>query len=108
MQTKRIPALTMLLGCSVAGIAAYKNHYSLEEMLITLLIVIVIFFILGVVVKVLFDRFIPIPKENAVSDEGEVIEKLPEESLGEGEDMSEETGEAMADETEDETEAAGG
>ena len=38
METKRIPALIMLLGCSVAAVMSYVNHYSLEKMLKTILV----------------------------------------------------------------------
>lgn len=81
----------MLLAGSVTCIVTYINHYSLKEMLITLFVVFVIFLIIGIIVKKILDS-LHLPGENAVSADGEVIEKsdedlenqLVEEMLDEG------------------------
>lgn len=91
MNTKIIPAVIMLLAGSVTCIVTYINHYSLKEMLITLFVVFVIFLIIGIIVKKILDS-LHLPGENAVSADGEVIEKsdedlenqLVEEMLDEG------------------------
>lgn len=87
MNTKRIPALIMLLAGAVACIVTYLNHYDLKDMLTTLLWVLLVFFIIGLIVKKIFDSF-QMPDENAVDDEGEVVEKQGEEE-SESEDMQE-------------------
>ncbi|HOO28117.1 MAG TPA: hypothetical protein PLU43_06600, partial [Lachnospiraceae bacterium] len=68
------PALIMLLAGAVACIVTYLNHYDLKDMLITLIWVLLIFLVIGFGIKRIFDSF-HMPDENAVDDEGEVVEK---------------------------------
>ncbi|MBQ8666497.1 MAG: hypothetical protein IJ526_06520 [Lachnospiraceae bacterium] len=76
MNTNKIPALVMLLAGAVAVIVTYINHYSLEDMLVVLILTLIVFLILGVVIKLIFDSFhIEEPDEDRVDDEGEVVEK---------------------------------
>lgn len=76
MDTKRIPALVMLLAGSVAVIVMTINHYTFEEMLVRLILILIGFLILGVAIKLIFDSFhIEEPDEDRVDDEGEVVEK---------------------------------
>lgn len=76
MNTKRIPALVMLLAGSVAVIVMTINHYSFEEMLVRLILILIGFLILGIMIKLIFDSFhIEEPDEDRVDDEGEVVEK---------------------------------
>ena len=66
----------MLLAGAVAVIVTYINHYSLEDMLVVLILTLIVFLILGVVIKLVFDSFhIEEPDEDRVDDEGEVVEK---------------------------------
>jgi flagellar biosynthesis/type III secretory pathway M-ring protein FliF/YscJ len=66
----------MLLAGAVAVIVTYINHYSLEDMLVVLILTLIVFLILGVVIKLIFDSFhIEEPDEDRVDDEGEVVEK---------------------------------
>jgi len=74
MKTKFIPAVVMLLGGAVACIVTFLNNYSLDEMLSVLIISLIIFLILGVVIRLIIDSF-ELPDENRVDDEGEVVEK---------------------------------
>lgn len=78
MNTRKIPALIMLLAGFAACIATYFNHYSFKDMLIVLIIVLVVFLIIGLIVKGIFDA-IHLPGEDAVSPDGEVVEKSEEE-----------------------------
>lgn len=82
MNTKRIPALIMLIAGAIACIVTYMNHYDLKEMLTTLVWVLLIFLLIGLVVKKILDSF-HMPGENAVDNEGEVIEKQEEEAAEE-------------------------
>ena len=79
MDTKIIPAVIMLLAGSVACIVTYLNHYSLKEMLLVLFIVLIVFLIIGLIVKRILDS-LHLPSDDAVSAEGEVIEKSEEET----------------------------
>ena len=91
MNTKRIPALVMLLAGSVATIVTYINHYSLEDMLVVLILTLIVFLIIGVAIKLVFDSFhIEQPDEDRVDDEGEVVEKTEEVQNEESEEGSEE------------------
>lgn len=82
MKTKHIPAIVMLLGGSVACIVTYINRYSLREMLVTLTFSLVIFLIIGGVIKMILDSF-QMPDEAKVDDEGEVVEKQGDEEADE-------------------------
>ena len=76
MNTKRIPALVMLLAGAVVAIVTYINHYSLEESLKILILTLIVFLIVGVIIKLIFDSFhIEEVDEERVDDDGEVVEK---------------------------------
>ncbi len=72
----------MLIAGAIACIVTYMNHYDLKEMLTTLIWVLLIFLLIGLVVKKILDSF-HMPGENAVDNEGEVIEKQEEEAAEE-------------------------
>lgn len=84
-KTKSIPAIVTLLGCLVAVIVTYLNGYGLTEMLKVLLIVIFVFLFLGLIVKHLFEKYIPPTEEEeeVAEDEGSVIEKSSDADEGE-------------------------
>ncbi len=78
MKTKTVPAIVMLLGCSVASVVMYINGYEFGKMLRVLLLVLIIFLIMGLVIKKVIDKHIPLPEEEEISEDGEVIEKQSE------------------------------
>ena len=79
LDTKALPAITMLFGGAVASVMTYLNHYTLTEMLVIVLVSLIGFYILGAILKKIFDSFkIPIKKEKQENSEGEVIEKEPD------------------------------
>lgn len=85
----------MLLAGAVAVIVTYINHYSLEDMLGVLILTLIVFLILGVVIKLIFDSFhIEEPDEDRVDDEGEVVEKT---ELSEENENIEDEGNAVSD-----------
>ncbi|MBO4265849.1 MAG: hypothetical protein J5910_01540 [Lachnospiraceae bacterium] len=85
MNTKRIPAFVMLLAGAVATIVTYINHYNLEDMLVVLILTLIVFLIIGVAIKLVFDSFhIEQPDEDRVDDDGEVVEKTEESANTEG------------------------
>ena len=66
----------MLLAGAVATIVTYINHYNLEDMLVVLILTLIVFLIIGVAIKLVFDSFhIEQPDEDRVDDDGEVVEK---------------------------------
>lgn len=90
-KTKSIPAIVTLLGCLVAAIVTYVNGYGLEKSLKIILIVLFIFLFMGLLIKYLFDKYIPPIEEEpeATDDEGSVIEKTSEDGMvEEGEEGS--------------------
>jgi len=76
-KTKSIPAIVTLLGAAVAVIMTYINGYDLEKTLKVLLAVIFIFLFMGLIIKHLFEKYIPpIEEEPEVVDEdGSFTEK---------------------------------
>ena len=103
MNTKRIPALVMLLAGAVATIVTYINHYSLEDMLVVLILTLIVFLIIGIAIKLVFDSFhIEEPDEDRVDDEGEVVEKT---EIPDDEENAEDAEAASTEEGESEDEA---
>lgn len=82
MDTKKIPALIVLLGCAAACIVTYLEHYTLKEMLTVLIIVLVVFLVIGLIVKSILDK-IRLPEDGEVGPDGEVVEKTEEEGSAE-------------------------
>lgn len=79
LKTKPLPAIMMLTGGAVAAIVTFVRGFTLKEMLVIVLVCLLIFYILGLIMKKVFDSFhIRIKQENVISEEGEVIEKEPE------------------------------
>lgn len=86
MNTNKIPALVMLSAGSVAAIVSFINQYSFTDMLVTLILTLIAFLVIGVIIKLIFDSFhIEEPDEDRVDDEGEVVEKTENPEGEEGE-----------------------
>lgn len=85
MKTKNIPTIVMLTAALVTSIVMYINEYDLSMTLITILIVFFAFYILGVLVKILLDKYCLPPKPEGESDEEKEQEATEEQS---GEDGS--------------------
>jgi Ca2+/H+ antiporter len=82
LKTKQLPAMIMLLGGAVAALVTYTRDFSLKDMLVIVLISLIGFYILGLILKRIFDSFRikrQTENEEGVAEEGEVIEKEPEE-----------------------------
>ncbi len=85
MRTKQIPLIIMLTAGLVSSVITKLMHYELESALWILLAVLIVFYIIGCVLKRTIERFEKERQEAeeeaaaaaaaAVSDEGEVIEK---------------------------------
>lgn len=76
LNTKFLPPLFMLVAGLIAVIKSIMNGFNTREMLITVLISMVVFVILGTIVKSIVDSFnMSISYEDFLEDEGEVREK---------------------------------
>lgn len=87
MNTKRVPSIIMLLAGAVTCIVTFLNGYEIKDTLVILIWVLIVFLIIGCVIKKILDSF-HMPNEDAVNDEGEVIKKNSED--GEEEQTAEE------------------
>lgn len=56
MKTKSIPAIIMLSAGFVACIAGMAAHMEVSDFMKMLLVVLILFYVIGCVVKVIFDR----------------------------------------------------
>ena len=76
MDTKNIPTIVMLAAAFVTSIVMYINDYDLDVTLMAILAVFVVFYILGVLVKRLLDKFCspPEPEEEENAEETEESE----------------------------------
>ncbi len=82
LKTGQLPAVIMLLGGGVAALLTYIRDFQLSEMLVIVLLSLLVFYIVGLILKRIFDSFRIRRKEqeeDGVAEEGEVIEKEPEE-----------------------------
>lgn len=83
MKTKNIPIVVMLTAALVTSIVMYVNKYDLSVTLTTILIVFFVFYILGLLVKKILDKYCsPVKPEDEPTEEkeqggkeGSVIEK---------------------------------
>lgn len=57
LKTRLLPAFVMLLGGAVSSVVCYLNQYSLKDMGIIVLCTLLVFYILGLILKKLFDSF---------------------------------------------------
>lgn len=77
MNTKNIPAIIMLTAGFISAIIMIKRGTGTNTYLITLLKVLIIFYILGIVIKFILDKFI---KMDNLEDEAENENTNEEES----------------------------
>lgn len=87
MKTKHIPVMIALAAGLITCIISFFNHVSMEKFVGTLCLVVVIFLIIGLIVKVIFD------KNFSMETEEKEEEKEPEneqEETADGEDKNSE------------------
>ena len=74
MKRNLIPPFVMLLAGSISSLIMYFMNYNVRDMLIILLAVLVVFYLIGLLVKLMMDSF---DRANTAKllKEGEVIEK---------------------------------
>ena len=78
-RTKYIPAIVTLLGCLAATIITYVNHYQALHAMIIILVVLIAFYIVGVIVKSLADKYLVIEELKLEDLEEKATEILAEE-----------------------------
>lgn len=76
MSRKEMPLVLMLSAGAVTALICYFKGYDLSHMLVALLATLVVFYMMGSIIKMILDSFDKKNKEE-VSPEGEVIEKEP-------------------------------
>ncbi len=82
MKTKQIPALVTLVAAFAMCIISYVNDYSLSFFIRTMFLVLIGFFILGMVIKIILDLNVSQLDEEFVTAEdlgfadGEIIEDM--------------------------------
>lgn len=76
LKRKLIPPGVMLLGGAIASITMYIRKFELTDLIVVLVIVLVLFYIAGGLIKYMFDRFADEIREQ---EEEKVIEKTGEE-----------------------------
>lgn len=77
LKTKPIPAIIMLTAGLIAAITTYINRYPVKDTLVIVFCSMVVFLILGGIIKMVLDRF-EFPDEDTVDADGEMIEKAGE------------------------------
>lgn len=71
MKTKQVPAVIMLVAGLVTSIAGVINHMETAQFLKMLIVVLVAFYILGCVVKVILDKNFKEEEEEATEEAAE-------------------------------------
>lgn len=79
MKTKPIPAIVMLLAGFVTCIMSIYNHLSLKTFTKTLLLVLIIFYLFGIIIKIVLDKNFVVMKEEETLSEDEVDSESEEE-----------------------------
>ena len=91
MKTKSVPALIMLLAGAIACIAGIASHLDVAGFVKMLLIVLIVFYLLGCIVKMILDSNFKTEEQEttdgeAESEQGETEENAEENSEADGED----------------------
>lgn len=85
-RTKYIPAIVTLTGCLAAAIISLVNHFNALKSMVLILAVLVGFYIAGLIIKALADKYLVIEEEIPETEELEANEtdETDEEKLQEG------------------------
>ena len=62
-RTKYIPAIVTLIGCLCATIITLLNRYSALQSMIIILVVLVVFYVAGQIIRVLVDKYLVLEKD---------------------------------------------
>ena len=89
MKTKSIPAILMLIAGAIACILGFVYQYETTHFFTMVLIVLIVFYILGCIVKVIIDKNFPVESKEE-TDESEESEEMKENINSEGEEKADE------------------
>ena len=84
MKTKSIPEILMLVAGALACILGFVYRYETTQFFTMLLVVLVVFYILGCIVKIIIDKNFPV-EEAEKADTAEETEETKENINSEGE-----------------------
>lgn len=103
MKTKPIPAIVMLVAGFVTCIMSIRYHLELKEFTKTLLLVLIVFYLLGIVVKIILDKNFPqmSKEEQEETTEEEKTQEGQEQETAEPSDEEEKPEEGEEPETEE-------
>ena len=73
MKTKTVPVIIMLIAGAVACILGMVNNYTTAQFLKMMLTVLVVFYILGCMIKLILDKNFPI-EETSENDEAHLVQ----------------------------------
>lgn len=93
MRTKSVPAIIMLLAGFIACIAGMAAHMEVAGFMKMLLVVLVLFYILGCVVKVILDRNFAGMQDEETTDGEEMQDEDSDEPVSEEEETADAAGE---------------
>lgn len=85
MNRKNMPLILMLVAGIVTSIFTFVKRYTISEKMLALLVTLIVFYLLGSLLRGMLDRF-QAQNEKAALDEGAVVEKEGEQENG-GEDV---------------------
>ena len=80
MKTKSVPALIMLLAGAIDCIACIASHFDVAGFVKMLLIVLIVFYLLGCIVKMILDSNFKIEEKEATDGEAESEQEGAEEN----------------------------
>lgn len=87
MKTKQIPAIIMLVAGFIACLAGMNAHMEVADFLKMLLIVLIVFYVLGCIVKQIVDKnFVEIQEETTDGEKTEEEEDLKTDKEAESEE----------------------
>ena len=89
MKTKTIPVMLMLVAGAIACVLGFVYHYETTQFFTMVLTVLIVFYVLGCIVKIIIDK--NFPAEAAVKAKAaEETEETKENINSEGEDVADE------------------
>lgn len=77
MKTKTIPVIIMLIAGALACVLGFVYHYETTEFFTMVLTVLIVFYVLGCIVKIIIDKNFPV-EETKESEETEKSEEMKE------------------------------
>ncbi len=83
LHTKTVPTIVMLFGGGASAIFTFVRHDKLLTSLIIIFVSLVVFLVLGDIIKILLDSIVIEPPEKTAGEKDKVIERSSGEEAGE-------------------------